>query len=163
MARTREEIMRKVEGPSQKEKFDKFAVGDVVDVHLKVKEGEKERIQVFTGLVIGRAGRGASETFTVRRVVGDEGVERIFPYCSPVIDTVKVARKGKVKRAKLYYMRGRMGKQARIEERRGEEAEMIAAATVQAPPQDTAPQTGAEGGEAKKTDKPDSPENPAKT
>jgi large subunit ribosomal protein L19 len=160
MARTREEIMRKVEGPSPKEKFDKFTIGDVVDVHLKVKEGEKERIQVFTGLVIARAGRGASETFTVRRVVGDEGVERIFPYYSPAIDTVKVVRKGKVKRAKLYYMRSRMGKQARIEERRDEVAEMIAAATVQAPTQDTAVQGGAAGEEAKKTDKTESPEKP---
>ena len=122
MARNKMEIMKKVEGVLPKSKFDEFKVGDIVDVYLKVKEGDKERIQIYSGLVIGRRGSGAAESFTVRRVVGDEGVERMFPMNAPSIDTVKLSRKGKVRRAKLYYMRGRMGKQARIEERReGEE------------------------------------------
>jgi len=122
MARNKAELIKKVDGVLPKSGFDDFEVGDFVDVHLKVKEGDKERIQIFSGLVIGRKGSGACESFTVRRVVGDEGVERMFPMNAPSIDTVKLARKGKVRRAKLYFMRGRMGKQARIEERReGEE------------------------------------------
>jgi len=110
--------MSKVEKNPNRAEFAEFKVGDIVDVHMKVQEGDKERIQIFSGLVMGIKGTGANKSFTVRRVVGDEGVERIFPFLSPTIAKVEVARKGKVRRAKLYYMRGRLGKQARIEERR---------------------------------------------
>jgi len=120
MARNRQELIRKVEGASPAGDFDSFRIGDTVDVHLAVKEGDKDRIQVFSGLVIARSGSGNSESFTVRRVVGDEGVERIFPVKSPSIKAVKLARAGKVRRAKLFYIRGRAGRRARIAERRGE-------------------------------------------
>jgi large subunit ribosomal protein L19 len=89
-----------------------FAVGDSVRVHTKVIEGEKERIQVFSGVVIGRRGRGLNATFTVRRISYGEGVERVFPDHSPRIERVEVERRGSVRRAKLTYLRGRIGKSA---------------------------------------------------
>jgi large subunit ribosomal protein L19 len=89
-----------------------FAVGDSVRVHTKVIEGEKERIQVFSGVVIGRRGRGLNATFTVRRISYGEGVERVFPDHSPRIEKVEVERRGSVRRAKLTYLRGRIGKSA---------------------------------------------------
>jgi large subunit ribosomal protein L19 len=89
-----------------------FAVGDTVRVHTKVVEGDKERIQVFAGIVIGRRGRGLNESFTVRRISYGEGVERIFPVNSPRVDKIEVERKGSVRRAKLTYLRGRIGKSA---------------------------------------------------
>ncbi|HTG42966.1 MAG TPA: 50S ribosomal protein L19 [Verrucomicrobiae bacterium] len=89
-----------------------FNVGDTVRVHTKVIEGDKERIQVFSGIVIGRRGRGMNSTFTVRRISYNEGVERVFPVHSPRIDKVEVERSGKVRRAKLTYLRGRVGKSA---------------------------------------------------
>ena len=90
----------------------KFKVGDIVKVHTKVVEGEKERIQVFAGLVIGRRGHGVNETFTVRRISYGEGVERVFPVHSPRIEKVVVDRQGRVRRAKLTYLRERIGKKA---------------------------------------------------
>jgi len=95
-----------------------FSPGDSVRVHVKVREGEKERIQVFAGVVIARRGGGARETFTVRKISSGIGVERIFPLHSPVIDKIEVDRKGAVRRAKLYYLRERKGKAARIGEKR---------------------------------------------
>ena len=95
-----------------------FNIGDTVDVHVKIKEGAKERIQVYTGSVIGRDGFGAAETFTVRRIAFGEGIERVFPLQSPNIAKISVVRSGKVRRAKLYYLRDISGKQARIKERR---------------------------------------------
>jgi large subunit ribosomal protein L19 len=95
-----------------------FSPGDSVKVHVKVREGEKERIQVFAGIVIARRGGGARETFTVRKISSGIGVERIFPLHSPVIDRIEVERKGAVRRAKLYYLRERKGKAARIGEKR---------------------------------------------
>lgn len=95
-----------------------FRAGDTVRVHVRVVEGDKERIQVFQGVVIARRGGGTRETFTVRKISGGIGVERIFPLHSPIIDRIEVVRKGKVRRAKLYYLRGLRGKAARIEERR---------------------------------------------
>ena len=92
--------------------------GDTVKVHVKVKEGEKERIQVFQGLVISRRGGGVRETFTVRKVSQGIGVERTFPVHSPVLDRIEVERHGQVRRAKLYYLRERRGKAARIAEKR---------------------------------------------
>ena len=89
-----------------------FSVGDTVNVHTKVKEGDKERIQVFTGVVIGRRGHGLNESFTVRRISYGEGVELVFPIHSPRIDKVVVERYGSVRRAKLTYLRGRIGKSA---------------------------------------------------
>ena len=91
--------------------------GDTVKVHVKVREGDKERIQVFEGMVIGMHRGGARATFTVRKVSFGQGVERIFPLHSPIIDRIEVERKGAVRRAKLYYLRGRKGKAARIHEK----------------------------------------------
>ncbi len=95
-----------------------FAPGDTVKVHVKVKEGEKERIQVFQGLVIARKGGGVRETFTVRKISQGVGVERTFPVHSPVLERIEVERHGQVRRAKLYYLRDRRGKAARIAEKR---------------------------------------------
>jgi large subunit ribosomal protein L19 len=97
-----------------------FRPGDTVRVHVRVVEGDKERIQVFQGVVIARRGGGTRETFTVRKISGSIGVERIFPLHSPNVDKIEVVRHGKVRRAKLYYLRALRGKAARIEERRDE-------------------------------------------
>jgi len=93
-----------------------FGPGDTVRVHAKVVEGERERIQVFEGVVIRRRNSGSSSNFTVRRISHDVGVERTFPIYSPRLDKVEVTRRGKVRRAKLYYLRGRTGRHARIKE-----------------------------------------------
>ena len=93
-----------------------FKIGDTVEVRMKVKEGDKERIQVYAGTVIARAGGGATETFTVRRISYGEGVERVFPVHAPSVARIEVERAGKARRAKLYYLRGRTGKTGRIEE-----------------------------------------------
>jgi large subunit ribosomal protein L19 len=95
-----------------------FRAGDTLRVHFRIVEGNKERVQVFEGLVIKINRNGASSTFTVRKVVGDIGVERIFPFYSPRIEKIEVVRLGKVRRAKLYYIRALRGKAARIKERR---------------------------------------------
>ncbi len=95
-----------------------FAAGDTVNVHVKIKEGNKERVQQFQGTVIQRKNSGSNgETFTVRKISGGVGVERIFPLLSPNIDKIEVIRRGKVRRAKLFYLRGRQGKAARIKEK----------------------------------------------
>ncbi|MCZ7606014.1 MAG: 50S ribosomal protein L19 [Planctomycetota bacterium] len=94
-----------------------FHVGDSVDVHVRIKEGDKERIQIFSGICIARKGGGLRETFTVRRIVEGEGVERIFPLHSPNVTKIEVKRAGKVRRAKLYYLRDRVGKSTRIAEK----------------------------------------------
>ncbi|MBM3968261.1 MAG: 50S ribosomal protein L19 [Planctomycetes bacterium] len=99
----------------------KFEVGDTVDVHCRILEGTKERIQVFTGIVLARRGAGTRETFTVRRIVGGEGVERIFPVNSPKIAKLEVVRHGKTRRAKLYYLRKRVGKATKLVQRRARE------------------------------------------
>ena len=95
-----------------------FEIGDTVDVHTKILEGEKERIQIFTGTVIARAGSGMNETFTVRRIVAGEGVERKFPLHSPRVEQVVVKRSSVVRRAKLYFLRNRVGKAVRLKDRR---------------------------------------------
>ena len=95
-----------------------FGAGDTVAVSYKIKEGEKERIQQFQGVVLQRRGSGATETFTVRKMSGNIGVERIFPIASPFIDEIKVLKKGRVRRARIFYFRGRTGKAARIKEKR---------------------------------------------
>jgi large subunit ribosomal protein L19 len=94
-----------------------FAPGDTVKVNVKVVEGDRSRLQAYEGVVIGRSGSGLNENFTVRKISYGEGVERVFPVYSPLIDSIEVLRRGKVRRAKLYYLRGRTGKSARIAER----------------------------------------------
>jgi large subunit ribosomal protein L19 len=94
-----------------------FGPGDTVIVNVKVIEGERSRVQAYEGVCIGRAGHGLNENFTVRKISYGEGVERVFPLYSPMIDSIKVVRRGRVRRAKLYYLRGRRGKSARITER----------------------------------------------
>ena len=94
-----------------------FQPGDTVQVNVKVKEGERSRVQAYEGVVIGRNGGGLNQSFTVRKISYGEGVERVFPLFSPNLDSIKVIRKGKVRRAKLYYLRDRRGKSARIAER----------------------------------------------
>lgn len=96
----------------------KFSIGDTVTVHVRIIEGEKERIQPYTGVVIARRGGGMGETFTVRRIVNNEGVERIFPVHSPKIGKIEVVRSGHVRRAKLYYLRDRVGKSRRLRDRK---------------------------------------------
>ena len=105
-------LLDKIESEQFRKEPAKFNVGDSVKVHTKVVEGDKERIQVFAGVVIGRRGRGLNETFTVRRISYGEGVERIFPIHSPRVEKVEVERRGTVRRAKLTYLRKRIGKGA---------------------------------------------------
>lgn len=116
------EILDSVEKKSLKAKVPNFNIGDTVDVHCKITEGDKTRLQVFSGTVIARRGRGMSATFTVRRIVDDEGVERVFPLNSPNVVDVKTVRSGKTRRAKLYYLRKRSGKSVRLSEKRTENA-----------------------------------------
>ena len=111
------EILDAVESKNLKSKIPHFEVGDVVDVHCRIREGDKERTQVFTGTVIARKGRGINETFTVRRIVNNEGVERIFPLHSPNVLDIRAIRSGKTRRAKLYYLRNRTGKAVRLAKR----------------------------------------------
>src|SRR3954462_7696092 len=111
-------IIQSVEQPHLKTEVPQFQVGDTVDVATRIIEGEKERIQVFSGIVIMKKGRGINETFTVRRIVNNEGVERIFPLHSPFISKVTVKRSGETRRAKLFYLRDRVGKAVRLTEQR---------------------------------------------
>src|ERR671917_297454 len=104
-----------------------FAPGDTVTVNVKVREGERTRVQAYEGVCIARSGRGLHENFTVRKISYGEGVERVFPLFSPMIDSIKVVRRGKVRRAKLYYLRGLRGKKARITERQEQRVDEAAA------------------------------------
>jgi large subunit ribosomal protein L19 len=112
-------IIESVEQAYLKQDVPQFTVGDTVDVHTRIIEGEKERIQVFSGTVIMRKGKGINTTFTVRRIVNNEGVERIFPLHSPFISKVVVKRGGETRRAKLFYLRDRVGKAVKLTEKRG--------------------------------------------
>jgi large subunit ribosomal protein L19 len=107
-------LLDKIEAEQFRKRPIEFAVGDTVRVHTKVVEGDKERIQIFAGVVIGRRGRGLNATFTVRRISYGEGVERVFPVHSPRVEKVEVERKGSVRRAKLTYLRKRLGKGATL-------------------------------------------------
>lgn len=107
-------LIEKIESEQYRKDRADFGVGDSVRVHTKVVEGDKERIQVFAGVVIGKRGRGLNETFTVRRISYGEGVERVFPLHSPRVDKIEVERKGAVRRAKLTYLRKRLGKRATL-------------------------------------------------
>ncbi|RRD93639.1 50S ribosomal protein L19 [Clostridiales bacterium COT073_COT-073] len=111
------EIIRKIEQEQLKDNVADFNVGDTIRVHAKIKEGNRERIQVFEGTVLKRQGGGAKETFTVRRMSYGVGVEKSWPVHSPVIDHIEVVRRGKVRRAKLTYLRERSGKSAKIKEK----------------------------------------------
>ena len=113
-----QDILKLVEKSSLKAETPKFAVGDTVDVHTRILEGEDERIQIFSGTCIGRSGSGSREMFVVRRIVAGEGVERKFPLHSPKIAKIEVKRGAVVRRAKLYYLRDRTGKSTRLKERR---------------------------------------------
>jgi large subunit ribosomal protein L19 len=116
-------LLDKIQSEQFRKDDAKFNVGDSVRVHTKVVEGEKERIQVFAGVVIGKRGRGLNETFTVRRISYGEGVERIFPIHSPRVDKIEVERHGEVRRAKLTYLRKRLGKGATLVKEKEAKAE----------------------------------------
>jgi len=113
-------LLDAVEKKSLKANIPYFEIGDTVDVRCLIKEGDKERTQIFTGTVIARRGRGINEMFTVRRIVGNEGVERVFPMHSPAVLDVKPVRSGKSRRAKLYYLRNRSGKAVKLAQRHSE-------------------------------------------
>lgn len=110
------EIIRKIEAEQLKENAPEFHVGDTVKVYAKIKEGNRERIQIFEGTVIKRQNGGAKETFTVRKFSNGVGVEKTWPLHSPIVTKIQVVRKGKVRRAKLYYLRDRIGKRAKVKE-----------------------------------------------
>ena len=121
-------LLKKIESEQFRKDASKFGVGDSVKVHTKVVEGDKERIQIFSGVVIGKRGRGLNETFTVRRISYGEGVERVFPLHSPRVDKIEVERKGEVRRAKLTYLRKRLGKGATLVKEKEAKAEAAAPA-----------------------------------
>jgi len=150
-------IIDVVEKESMKENVPQFKVGDLVDVHVKTIEGDKERIQIFNGIVIRRKGSGVRETFTVRRIVQGEGVERVFPVHSPNVSDVKVKKSHKTRRAKLHYLRDRKGKSARLKEIRKREknasdVKETGAVVVADEPVETTNATKAPKAKAKKKD-----------
>ncbi|WP_099190418.1 50S ribosomal protein L19 [Tepidibacter mesophilus] len=110
------DILRAIEQEQLKKEIPTFGTGDTVKVHIKIKEGKRERVQIFEGVVIKRQGGGARETFTVRKISFGVGVEKVLPVHSPKIEKIEVVRKGKVRRAKIYYIRERVGKKAKIKE-----------------------------------------------
>ena len=111
------DALQRIASDSLKEELPQFAIGDTVRVHVNIKEGERERIQMFEGTVIAKNGSGVAKTFTVRRVTYGVGVERVFPIHSPNVKGVDVIRRGKVRRGKLYYLRDRVGKAAKVKEK----------------------------------------------
>ncbi|ACA54250.1 50S ribosomal protein L19 [Clostridium botulinum] len=111
------EVIKAIEAEQVRNDLPEFHVGDTVKVHQKIKEGTRERVQIFEGTVLKRQNGGARETFTVRRVAYNVAVEKTFPVNSPLIEKIQVVRKGKVRRAKLYYLRDRVGKAAKVKER----------------------------------------------
>jgi large subunit ribosomal protein L19 len=136
-------LITHVEQNYLKKDVPQFHVGDSVDVHTRIIEGEKERIQVFSGTVIMKKGRGINETFTVRRIVNNEGVERIFPLHSPFVSKVVAKRSGETRRAKLFYLRQRVGKATRLSEQRRAKKDEGAAGGPEATPTEPAAATGA--------------------
>lgn len=129
-------ILDRIESEQLKKDRPDFRVGDTVRVHTRVVEGDKERIQVFTGVVIGRRGRGLNETFTVRRISYGEGVERVFPLHSPRVEKIEIERRGVVRRAKLTYLRKRIGKGAMLVRERKERAVVVPGTPAEAPAAD---------------------------
>jgi len=139
-------LLDKIESKQYRKEPAKFAVGDSVRVHTRVVEGDKERIQVFSGVVIGRRGHGLNEMFTVRRISYGEGVERVFPVNSPRVDKVEVERAGSVRRAKLTYLRTRLGKGATlVKEKETKHVKKVAPAAAPAAAVAPAPATPAAG------------------
>jgi large subunit ribosomal protein L19 len=132
-------LLDKIESEQFRKEAAIFAVGDSVRVHTKVVEGDKERIQIFSGVVIGRRGRGLNEMFTVRRISYGEGVERVFPVHSPRVEKVEVERKGRTRRAKLTYLRKRLGKGATLVKERESRVAAHASKAVAAAPVESAP------------------------
>ena len=112
------ELMQYVENLVERKEFQSFKAGDTITVHYKIREGNKERIQQFQGVVLQRSGNGVTETFTVRKISSGVGVERIFPIVSPFIERIDVNKHGVVRRARIFYLRGLTGKKARIKEKR---------------------------------------------
>jgi large subunit ribosomal protein L19 len=111
------DLIKQIEKEQLKGDAVDFAVGDTVEVSVRITEGERQRLHVFSGIVISRRGGGLKEMFTVRRIVGGEGVERTFPMNSPAVESIKVVRRGDVRRSKLYYLRDRVGKATRVKEK----------------------------------------------
>ena len=116
------DLISTAEGKQMREKIPEFSPGDTVKVHVKIKEGDKERIQIFEGVVLQKRGKGISQSFTVRKISSGVGVERIFPFHSPRIEHIDVVGRGKVRRARLFYLRNLKGKAARIREGKRPEA-----------------------------------------
>lgn len=145
------DVMQLAEERNMNKTHAHFEVGDTVDVHVKITEGDKTRIQKFTGTVIARKHKGLSETFTVRRIVEgtSEGVERTFPLHSPLVDKVQVKRHGVIKRAKLYYLRDRVGKATRLKERKTKRKQEMAAATATSTPKKKGRRRGRRGSKAR--------------
>jgi large subunit ribosomal protein L19 len=112
------EIMQYVENLTERKEFPEFKAGDTITVHYKIREGNKERIQNFQGVVLQRSGSGSTETFTVRKITNGVGVERIFPIASPFIEQIDINKRGSVRRARIFYLRDLTGKKARIKEKR---------------------------------------------
>jgi large subunit ribosomal protein L19 len=115
---SKNELLQFVEDQSEVKEYPDFKAGDTITVKYKIKEGNKERIQNFQGVVLQRSGHGATETFTVRKISGNVGVERIFPVTSPFIEEIVINKRGVVRRARIFYLRGLRGKKARIKEKR---------------------------------------------
>lgn len=111
-----EELINLIEAGNLREDVSSFKAGDTVNVHVRIVEGEKERVQQFKGICLQRRGSGATETFTVRKISGGIGVERIFPIHSPIIEKIDVLRRGRVRRARIFYLRDKIGKKARIKD-----------------------------------------------
>jgi large subunit ribosomal protein L19 len=137
--------LERIQRSLTKKKMPHFEIGDTVRVHVKVIEGDKERIQVYEGVVIARKGTLNTEMFTVRKVSYGVGVERIFPVHSPIVSRIEVVRQGKVRRAKLYYLRGKKGKFAKVEDREfvGDSKSQLAVAQVEPVPEESAEPAGA--------------------
>ena len=137
--------IRQAEKPYIRNDLHEVEIGDTASVAIRIKEGDRERVQTFTGTVIKIRGSGLGRTFTVRRIVQGEGVERIFPCHSPIIQSIKVTRKGKVRRAKLYYLRDRVGKATRLREvlapRKGKKGDGSAGARASAKARSATPET----------------------
>ena len=112
------ELMQYVENLTERKAFPEFKAGDTITVHYKIREGNKERIQNFQGVVLQRSGSGSTETFTVRKIANGIGVERIFPSASPFIEQIDINKRGAVRRARIFYLRNLTGKKARIKEKR---------------------------------------------
>ena len=148
-----QKVLGEIEAGELREWDEEYGVGDTVEVGVRIREGEKERVQIFTGTVLGFQGAGVRETFTVRRIVQGEGVERVFPIHSPRIHSITVKRRGDVRRAKLYYLRDRVGKKTRVKEKiwrkedleksraRKKAAKKSVAIPTATPPAEEAPET----------------------